>query len=626
MPRKPSQVVPEPEALPVPEVVEERDEAEEASEPAEDEEDLLLEPMFPRRGRPPRAAPEILHVSPRPRGVRGPRSLTSEQMEMNGGVLNKAREFQDNAYQEVDTLLASLNFASRRYEVRVSRLEPDTDENGVTCTGLLQTYRQHVTVDQIQQKFGGGVYEIKIFGPHPTTGRPGIIKSETFPIAGLPKPMPSHRADNDKSRSDTSEVLRAITESNERNQQRVVELLERNRDAPSVVQELLPVLAPLLEKLLSKNDQSTQAIVELQREERRAEERRRDDEKKADEEHRREEREERRRDEDLRRLEDQKIDDRRREDERRAESDRREHIREERERAREERAAELMRLKEEREADRARALAEAAEKQRQHERDLAAQNDRAKQDHQRTQEYMSVMHDLFASKSESSGVKQIVEQLLMLKNLQGTLTASDEEQTSFDKFTEGFQNVVSTVMPVVQQIAAARKPVAVAPQPATQQPFYAPKPLLVDLGPQRPALTMSNVAQEQAQAQQGQQGQQAQQGQQVETILSNDLIEFAFPTEADDMNMSGLLLLKNVDLAVQRNMTPQHIVETILEPFEQLAPMVTAMMSGMTTEQLLGFITANVPSAWALMSPKGEELLVATFELWQSGEDEGKAA
>jgi hypothetical protein len=197
------------------------------------------------------------------------------------------------------------------------------------------------------------------------------------------------------------------------------------------------------------------------------------------------------------------------------------------------------------------------------------------------------------------------------------LSGSDREPTGLEKFTEGLEHVASAVMPVAQQVLSARRPVA--PQ---QQAAAPSRPIVVDMGPRRaalpahaapvaqpvqnPAPTTTVVATEAG-------------GADDAPAVINDYTTFVPATAEDDMTTAGIKIIKNVDLAVQRSMTPKQIVEQILEPFEDSAPMVTAMVSGMTIEQLLEFIEENVPSEWAILSPRGEELITKAFELWQGG-------
>lgn len=578
------------------------------------------------RGRPKKSNSEP--PTPRPRG-RPPGIASARTPEARIGAFETAR-VRDNMMKsahELDALLSSLNFNTRKYEVRVTRIDPAVDENGVSCSGWLRTYRQAVTVDQIGQQFGGGTYEIKIVGPHDTTGQPTTLKTEILNIAGLPAPMPRPK-DKEREKNETSEVLRAVTESAERSQQRVMDMLERNKDSSTGIGELLPVLAPVLEKLFSKNDDSLKAIMDMQREERRREEERRAEERRVElerraeeQERRREEREEKRREDDRRWQEMLRAEERRREEERHLEQERLERAREERERLKEERDAERDRAREERERLRDEARADAAEKQRQHERDLSMQMERMKQDQLRQTEYMNMMQnlqqthlDMIANRAETGGMKAVTEQLLMLKKLSGVLSnEGSDEPTTFEKFTEGFSNMAQTAMPLVQQIMAGRKQTAQLPaQLPAQYPepqMMVQKPLMVDLGPKRAALPEPQSPPP-AQAP-------AAEPVQNPAIQVNDLTQLVMPAENEDMTTAAVLLIKNGDFAVQSGFSAEQIVASVLEPFDKQVPLLMSMVAGMDSEQLVEFIEANVPAEWAILSPKGEELIVAAFELWQ---------
>jgi hypothetical protein len=570
--------------------------------------------------------------------------MTQEQR-ITSVALNRARDNQENAYAEVDEMLGTLNFASRKYEVRVTRIEPDTDENGVSCTGLLHTYKTKVSLEQIQQRFGGGTLEIVIWGPHPQTGKPSFIKRETVMIAGHPKPMPSFiNKRDDESASATADVIRAFAESNERAQRRFTEVLEKNASAPSALTEILPVLQPIVEKLFAKSDETTKALIEAQRlekareDERRQaereaarEEREREREAKAEERRLEEKKEERKREEEReRRAEERRMEDRK-------EAERREREKEERELAREARELERERAKEDAIRLREEMREAAAEKQRQHERDLAAQQDRWKQEQQRAAEHAQMMQnfmqmnlDAMERKSESGGLESVTKQLLMLKDLNSTLTGEDREPSTMEKFQEGLQSMVTTLLPVGQQLKNAMGPKPAAPQQQQQQQVI-PTPqraVVVDLGPHRaalpPAQTTATTATQAPVAIPTQNPAPAQSDE-----IKNDLTEITIPKEAEtDALTQAKILMKNVDLAVQRGMTAEQVVEEILNPFEDACPFIMNMASGLTEEQILEMVTSNVidaegqPLNWAILSPRGEELVSKAFRLWQEQGEE----
>jgi hypothetical protein len=97
------------------------------------------------------------------------------------------------------------------------------------------------------------------------------------------------------------------------------------------------------------------------------------------------------------------------------------------------------------------------------------------------------------------------------------------------------------------------------------------------------------------------------------------------PTAADNLITAGSLLVQNVDLAVQRGLTAEEIVEKVLEPFYEASPTIMQMASGLDSDGLRAFIAGNVPASWAILSPRGETLVIEAFELWkEDGEEDGE--
>jgi hypothetical protein len=561
-------------------------------------------------------------------------------------ALQTARAYQESAYQEIDSLLASLNFATREYEVRVERAEEEYDRGRLICKeGHLHTFKNKIAVEDIQKRFGGGKYIIKIFGPHPTTGRPGIIKTEKVPISGLSIPDSQwdrggrDNSDDERGRrgSETAEAIRAVAEMNERTTERVVQALDRRGDVTSVVTELIPVIQPILEKFLGKSDNSMRVWMEQTREERRQEETRRGEERRRDEEWRLEQRrleDERKREEREDRL---RAEDARKEQERRADEARKEQAREERERERDDREKERERAREERDRLREEARAETSASQRQHERDMALLTERNKQDAERQREFLGMMQnfttaqmDMLAARQETGGVKAVTEQLLMLTELKDTLTGENREADGFEKFTDGLDHVVKTVTPLGKGLMNAweRRQGAQTggPAPNPRSPSPPPgtpigQPVVVDVGPARTPFQNPNPPPlPQARTQPATPFQTPPAPADAAANPKNDLTDFCTPPQGSDMLQTGQILIQNVDLAVQQGLTPEQIVAKVLDPFETAVPMLMAMARGFSREQLVQFLSDNVPPDWALMTPRGEEVAVAAFELWRDTE------
>lgn len=601
----------------------------------------------PKRGRPRKnetvaaVVPGGPPSSPPPasgRGIRGPRNmgLTRDEIAAAPGF-RSLQAASDTAYQEIDTLLASLNFASREYEVRVERVEPNKTRSGVDCSGYLSTYHDRIKVEDIERAYGGGLFVLKVFGPHPVTGRQGIIKQERIRIAGEAKMPLDHdnvireaqRAAQAKS-DEVASMVQSVIESQERASQRLLDVVERNKsDSSSAITQILPAILPLVENLLSKTSESTKALMEAQREEReerrREEERRRDEQRREEDKRREQEREERRREEERRRVE--------REEERRRYEEAKEREREERDARRREEEIKRDELREQLRRDE-------AERQRRHEAEVAALRERnnsekeqlqlmmkltqdaAANNQQMLMQSMQFQIDTLAKRAETGGIDSLAKQLLTLNNLRSTLAGDDAPESTLDKVMEVGEKLATTVLPIAQQAMAARAQAraAQAPAPYAMPPQPMPKPVVLDLGPKQAALPAPAPAPVQAPVPNPAQAAEAGTTQEG---LQNDLKEVTLPQGNEELVTAAVLLVKNIDMAVQKNMTPEQIVEQILVPFEERAPALMSMAAGLgDSDQLFGFIQQNVPPDWVILSPRGEELVAKAFELWTSGSDE----
>lgn len=589
----------------------------------------------PRRGRPPKVIEDIEDISPALAAlphVRGPKRVPPAAVPTSPS-LQRLSASRESAYQELDTLIAGLNFASREYEIRVSRRDPRETPDGVKCDGYLGSYSDQIRVEDIRRKFGGGTFEVKVFGPHPTTGNKGIIKNETIPIGGEARMPEEHssrhmsatRAAQDKQDA-MSEMLRQQSEANDRTTERMLSLVESNKADGGMVDKLLPVLAPLIEKMMAKNDDASKALIEAQRAER----------------------EERRRDEDRRREEERRAEDRRREEEREARKIEDERRREERA---ELRRLEEKRLQDEREAraeqrraedqrridDREQVRRDEAERQRRHEQELSTTLERGRQEKEQMQLMMKLTQDAAANnqqmlmqsmqfqietmtkRAETGGIDSLATQLRTLNDLRTTLTGGDIEQSTMEKVLEGGEKLITMVIPLAQQAMSRRQGALPAPQAATAAPTPnpGPKPVVIDLGPKQPAQAALPAPQAQAALPA------PQAAPETSDDPVNDLTQFVFPAESDDLMQAGTLLLRNVDLAVQQGLTAEQVVAQVLTPFAASsgsANSVLGMASGLDEQQLLDFVTANTPAGWAIRSPRGEEVVSKAFELWTTAE------
>lgn len=628
------------------------------------------DPPRSRRGRPPKVRsddePDYRPMPRNPRGMRGPRTMSPEAR-ASSPAFRHAQKQQEEAIAELDTLLAGLNFKKREYEIRVKRLSPDTDENGTPCSGMLKTYHEHVTVQQIQDRYGGGTYEVSVFGPHPSTGNVGIITRERFTIAGNPRPMQSF-LNKREDESALADALRVVAETNERANDRIAEVMERSSNKQSGVSELMPMVQAMMDKTEStvnlvmeqlrqdnlRRDQErkdAEAREERRRDEQRREEERKERERREYEDKKearaREEREAERRREEQRR-EDERVrreEERERREEERREEEKREAKREEERRERERELREEQKMQ--REAEREARREEAAEKQRQHERELAASAERTKQDAERMQQIMAMQRDnstqmieFLTAKMEGGGLEGMVKQVEALEYIRG----DNKRPSKMEEFSEGVQTITQALAPVANQFLSGRQQGMMQQQQGqqnVQQNVQQPqgRRVLVDL-PQRPALP---APQTQQPAQPATQASTQPTPPPVEPAtpdeIRNDFTSFVMPSPnpdgSFDSSLVGIMLIKNLDLAIQRRMSAEEIVDKVLDPFEDAvasapwAEMMVGMFQDMDNATLLQHIANEVvdantkqPLNWAILTPFGSERVVQAFEIWRQVEDD----
>lgn len=107
------------------------------------------------------------------------------------------------------------------------------------------------------------------------------------------------------------------------------------------------------------------------------------------------------------------------------------------------------------------------------------------------------------------------------------------------------------------------------------------------------------------------------------------------PDGSFDSSLVGIMLIKNLDLAIQRRMSAEEIVDKVLDPFEDAvasapwAEMMVGMFQDMDNATLLQHIANEVvdantkqPLNWAILTPFGSERVVQAFEIWRQVEDD----
>lgn len=114
--------------------------------------------------------------------------------------------------------------------IRLNRLEPKT-YRGKKCDGFLERFDRSITLEEVKEMYGGGVYEIKMYGPRidkKTGAQKGnsFLSARRFAIVGDPVILASQAADN----APTSEIVGATLRSHEKLAERESERAERNSE------------------------------------------------------------------------------------------------------------------------------------------------------------------------------------------------------------------------------------------------------------------------------------------------------------------------------------------------------------------------------------------------------------
>jgi hypothetical protein len=168
--------------------------------------------------------------------------------------------------QTFEDLLSGLEFNDGQHKITVYREEPQHDiVSGQRIAGLLQTFVHPVTLDEVQKRFGGGIYRIMVRGPRPS-GRGTIIKAnKRVEIAGNPLPMPDPNSRKKESEG-AVDLMKSYLESKDNE---VADMRKEMKESQNFA----------LQTLLQNKDDSpalSQMLLQMKEEQRRQEERTRE--------------------------------------------------------------------------------------------------------------------------------------------------------------------------------------------------------------------------------------------------------------------------------------------------------------------------------------------------------------
>lgn len=560
---------------------------------------------------------EILQVRPAPAKKRRgrPRKTQTIEDEDDRILSRRLRARNDEAYDEY---LEKLDFGPDQHKVSIYRLEPVFDpRTGAKIKGLLQTFNSPVGQDEIQQLYGGGTYEVKIMGPDPRTGKGNKIKTiKRIEIAGPPIVRGMSDSSNGESGDTKLEVLQTLIDAKDRDAQRAYEKADKSErlllqllSKDNGSKDMMQMFMGMMNEQRTKDDSAVQLMLAEMREER----------KRQDELHREEMR---RRDEKA---------DREREDRRREQEERDRRYREDQ-----------------------------AELQRRHEKEMMELQLRIKESVGSQQENMGFMLNFLEKKQQEDkersadmlqmqfglmqeGSRQSVDMLTQTQQMQTTLLMEALKEAKATKKGDSIGEVVNQIsglMSVKNMITGEGES---TPESTAERIFDKAKEALPSLGdavakvlvargggghpgmgypPQRqlpPASSMAFVDQGPVEEPPDQHPPQPEQRNMQQPSPAeqpapeNDFTEFVFPNETDDLTTQITCLIKDLDLAIRREMDPKSIVQNIVDRFPKK---VLFFIENSSVDELIQFIEARVPTNWMIVSPQGDETIRAMHKVF----------
>ena len=525
----------------------------------------------------------------------------------------RAEQRADNIEQSFEDLLSGLEFNDGQHKITVYREEPQHDVvSGQRIAGLLHTFVHAVTLDEIQKRYGGGIYRIMVRGPRPS-GRGTIIKAnKRVEIAGNPLPLPDPNARKKESEG-AVDIMKSYLESKDNE---MMEMRKEMKESQNFA----------LQALLNKNDDNpaiSQLMMQMKEEQRRAEERRR------------EEREERQRQVELqerRHREEKEAQERRYREEKSVEERRHEQAREE---ARMRHERDLLQFQQQQES-----AAKAQESmfammmkmQLDGERkanDSSASNLTLVQQFQEAQmaqmqnnyEMMfqmsqSQVQEAREAKRSNDDFSSTVDKLAQLRDAASLFNpgANDERpgwERVVDKIGDAIPGMMSAAAamrlgssPVPEPMVATRPqitPGSVAVVPPSQLPQrtnIAPEP--EDIPPQSATPPSQPIAEEPSVASPPVTGEDP----------VNPFTDFVSYPEGESPDKVIQLLIQNIDFGVSQNLGADLIFEKAVL---SLDPAIKGAFVELGEEGLVSFIENNVPPTWAINSLQGEETVRSLF-------------
>jgi hypothetical protein len=532
-----------------------------------------------------------------------PRNFLSRRREGASRETRTRSPVNERVSNDFADILEDLEFGVDAHKISVFRLEPEYDpETGNKMAGLQATFSRPITLEDIQQQFGGGLFRIVVRGPRESSGRGSEIKAQrVVEIAGSAIPLPDPRQQAREKRKEEEKEQQLIEALLSREDRRAEEsrreAMELRRELAKKEDTMLQLIAKASE---SKQDpmSSVLPLLENMKEENRRKEERYEAQ-------RREEREE----------------------QRRKEEEARRHHEIEMQRQQQQFQMQMKQLEMQMQAAQLRAAEDAKSQQANMQMMVqfltkadAEKETRNAQAQQLQMAMMQQMNDIQRTSLENQ-MKLVLEQanskddffsgIEKFQVLQQLFNPPPEEDTRHwaEKIADRVENAVPTILGIAtaakentRAISNAAPALAGPPRRAMPAPGSV---VVVDDFADVPVEEQAALPEPESQP-----------VEEESTDMENPLKEFPPTYQGKNATENLTELVYRLDLAVQKGLD---VDEAFPKTVENLPKMQKALLKAMDADSLVGYIEENVPAEWALRSVAGEQLVRELHERLTEG-------
>jgi hypothetical protein len=566
-------------------------------------------------------------------------------------IRQQAMHQQQKVNDDFEAHLSSLEFDDGHHSVTVHRVEPEIDVNtGKRIAGYLAKFTRAVTFEEIRSQYGGGKYRFIIHGPGPL-GRPMIKANKVYEIAGdpiLPRALATQQ--QNAMPSAMTEIVDKAISTQEKQTDR---LAEENRELKQMFmasmtkgdngfrETMMQMMAEerkmqearaakerdeakemrnLFLSSLTKAEQGPQQLQTVLMEERRMQEQR----MLAEREERRREQEvaERRHRESLeimRMQQEKQIEAMRIEQERvRAEA------RASEERARQQFELQLRQIEKQESQKEAQALKltefmSALQSQQVQQMQMAQQTQL-----QQMQQFTQLERDFMLKQIDSLSKKDTgIDQMLKFKQVFDTLTGRDTEsgdqKETWEKIMDRVQDSVPGIVAAAGLLRGGAAQHQHQPQPQPQGPRVLPGSVAiveadddeedeVRVSParrppprrrRRPPITTQAIAPTTVESSPPRETQTEASG-----VMPNDYTDFVFPSADTPIESALEMLVKDIDLALQRDLDVDGVRVEVIDKFPKH---VVGLLSNTDPDTLIAVLESRAPGTWRINSLDGQK-------------------